>query len=145
MLRIFLFALILMPLYFSNAFAAYDAASHPPLYLHGEKAINYAEGMILKGNAAWYGKRVHGNRTASGKRFNMHTYTAAHRTLPLGTVVRVTNLKNKKTVVVTVTDRGPLSERFAIDLSYRAARDIHMIKLGVVPVSIKILRLPKRK
>lgn len=72
------------------------------------------------GMASWYGPGFHGKRTASGERYNMYAMTAAHRTLPFGTTVRVTNLKNNKSVVVRINDRGPFKAGRVIDLSKAA-------------------------
>lgn len=88
----------------------------------------------VKGKATWYGKEFHRRRTTSGERFNMYGYTAAHRSLPLGTRVLVTNLANGKSVMVRVNDRGPRSRRWIIDLSYAAARKIGMRGTGDVSV-----------
>ncbi len=81
---------------------------------------------MVSGKASWYGKRFHRRRTASGERFDMYGYTAAHRTLPFGTRLLVTHVDNGKSVVVKVNDRGPHSRRLVIDLSYAAARKIGM-------------------
>jgi rare lipoprotein A len=91
-----------------------------------------------EGRGSWYGKPQHGGPTASGERFNMYALTAAHRTLRLGTHVRVTNLKNGRQVEVRINDRGPYG-RCIIDLSYAAAQRLDMIKSGVVPVRIEVL------
>lgn len=91
----------------------------------------------VSGRASWYGT---GKRTASGERFDKWGLTAAHRTLPFGTRVRVTNLKNGKTVVVRINDRGPFIHGRIIDLSQGAAQQIGMIKAGVVPVTLEVLR-----
>lgn len=112
------------------------------IYLSGEKKKNYHVGQHIEGVAAWYGERVHGNFTTSGQRFHHGKLTAAHRTLPFGTVVRVTNKKTKKHVTVVINDRGPLSKRFEIDISRRAAEIIGMRRMGIAPVSIKIVSLP---
>jgi hypothetical protein len=93
----------------------------------------------LQGVASWYGYPHHGRLTASGRRFNMYELTAAHRTLPLGTRLRVTNLGNGRAVTVTITDRGPFVKRRVIDLSYAAAREIGMIGPGTAPVQLEIL------
>ena len=93
----------------------------------------------LQGVASWYGYPHHGRLTASGRRFNMYELTAAHRTLPLGTRLRVTNLSNGRAVTVTITDRGPFVKRRVIDLSYAAAREIGMIGPGTAPVQLEIL------
>ncbi len=75
-----------------------------------------------KGQASWYGPTFHGRRTASGERYNMHDFTAAHRTLPFGTIVKVTNPANGKSALVRITDRGPFHGNRIIDLSYAAAQ-----------------------
>jgi rare lipoprotein A (peptidoglycan hydrolase) len=93
----------------------------------------------LQGVASWYGYPHHGRLTASGRRFNMYELSAAHRTLPLGTRLRVTNLSNGRAVTVTITDRGPFVKRRVIDLSYAAAREIGMIGRGTAPVQLEIL------
>jgi rare lipoprotein A len=93
----------------------------------------------LQGVASWYGYPHHGRMTASGQRFNMYALTAAHRTLPIGTRVRVTNLLNGRVVTVTVTDRGPFVNNRMLDLSYAAAREIDMIGPGTVPVQLEII------
>lgn len=95
---------------------------------------------ILEGNASWYGPNFKGRPTASGEKFKPGKLTAAHKTLPLGTVARVTNLKNGKSVTVRINDRGPFVEGRILDLSRGAAKKIDMIKDGVVPVRIKILK-----
>jgi peptidoglycan lytic transglycosylase len=93
----------------------------------------------LQGVASWYGYPHHGRMTASGRRFNMYELTAAHRTLPLGTRVRVTNLRNGRAVTVTVTDRGPFVHQRMLDLSYAAAREIDMLGPGTAPVQLEII------
>jgi rare lipoprotein A len=77
--------------------------------------------------------------TASGQRFDVHELTAAHRTLPLGARVRVTNLLNGRSVVVTITDRGPFVKKRVIDLSYAAARQIGLLSPGIAPVQLEVL------
>ncbi|WAP70157.1 septal ring lytic transglycosylase RlpA family protein [Jiella pelagia] len=91
------------------------------------------------GNASYYGKRFHGRRTANGERFNMNAMTAAHKSLPFGTKVRVTNRRNGKSVVVRINDRGPYAHGRVIDLSRGAASRIGMIHSGTAPVQIDIL------
>jgi rare lipoprotein A len=93
----------------------------------------------LQGIASWYGYPHHGRLTASGRRFDMYQLTAAHRTLPLGTRLRVTNLINGHSVTVTITDRGPFVKDRVIDLSYAAARKIGMIGPGTAPVRLELL------
>lgn len=92
------------------------------------------------GEASFYSTDYHGRRTANGERYNMFRYTAAHPTLPFGSKVRVTNLENKRKVVVRINDRGPFVKNRIIDLSYAAARKLKMIKDGVARVRIEVLK-----
>jgi rare lipoprotein A len=93
----------------------------------------------IRGMASWYGPGFHGNRSASGEIFNQNALTAAHRNLPFGTQVRVTNLNNGQSVVVRINDRGPYSGGRVIDLSAAAARAVGLMQAGVAPVSIDVL------
>jgi rare lipoprotein A len=102
------------------------------------KTLNVrAIGPCQIGTAAWYGGRYIGRRTSSGEPLDQIHATAAHRTLPLNSLVRVTNLNNGRSVVVRITDRGPVSERLLIDMSPRAADELAMKTAGIVPVSIE--------
>lgn len=92
------------------------------------------------GNASWYGGLFHGRRAASGERFDMHAHTAAHKTLPFGTLLLVTNLANGKTTLVRVTDRGPYSHGRTLDVSRAAAEALGMIRSGVAQVRYTILK-----
>jgi rare lipoprotein A len=89
------------------------------------------------GRASWYGKRFNGRKTASGERYNMHAMTAAHKTLPLASYVRVTNTSNQKSVVVKINDRGPYVRGRVIDLSYAAARELGLQTAGTARVQIQ--------
>jgi rare lipoprotein A len=91
------------------------------------------------GRASWYGKQFDGRDTASGERYDMFQLTAAHLTLPLGTMVRVTNLRNSKSVVVRINDRGPMVVGRIIDLSYGAARMLQLAERGVEKVRLDVL------
>ena len=91
------------------------------------------------GTASWYGKKFHGRLTASGERYDMYAMTAAHKSLPLPTYVRVTNVNNNRSVVVRVNDRGPFVENRLIDLSYAAAAKLDMLLEGTAPVRIVAL------
>ena len=91
------------------------------------------------GDASYYGREFHGKATASGEKFDMNALTAAHRTLPFGTRVRVTNLANKKSVVVRINDRGPFKAGRIIDLSYAAAKRIKMVDAGVARVEVVVV------
>ena len=98
------------------------------------------KGRSQVGMASWYGKKFHGRPTSSGEIFDMYKLTAAHKELPLGTRVRVTNLKNRKSVIVKVNDRGPFVKGRIIDLSYGAAKKIGMVEDGVTRVRVEIVR-----
>lgn len=107
----------------------------------------YGTGDILDGKtqvglASWYGDKEHGRKTASGERFNKNAFTAAHRTLPFGTVARVTNLENGRDVIVKINDRGPFVRGRIIDLSYGSARSIDLIRSGVSRVKVEVLSSP---
>lgn len=104
--------------------------------------VVYSKSFIQYGLASWYGSEWHGRRTASGEVYNMYDHTAAHRTLPFGTEVLVTNLSNGKRVVVKVNDRGPFKEGRIIDLSYAAAKKIGIIKSGIARVKLELHRPP---
>lgn len=97
------------------------------------------EGKTQTGIASWYGDKEHNRKTASGERFNKNAYTAAHRTLPFGTMVRVTNLNNGRDVVVKINDRGPFIRGRIIDLSYAAAKSVGLVKSGVAKVKVDVL------
>ncbi len=111
--------------------------------------LSSAEGYREKGVASWYGADFHGKRTANGEIYNMYAYTAAHKTLPFNTYVKVTNLRNGRSTIVRINDRGPFVRNRIIDLSYSAARDIGMARAGTAPVLIETVALarhnPSRK
>jgi len=94
----------------------------------------------MRGIAVWYGARHHGRRTASGEPFDMYRFTAAHKTLPFQSLVRVTRDDTRQSVVVRITDRGPFSESRVIDLSWAAAYDLGIVERGTVPVHLELLR-----
>ncbi len=96
-------------------------------------------GPVQLGTASWYGPGFHGRHTSSGEIYDQYDLTAAHRTLPLGTRVAVTNLQNGKEVEVRINDRGPFVKDRMIDLSYAAARILGMIGPGTVPVRLEVL------
>jgi len=96
-------------------------------------------GYTEEGNASWYGEPFHGRRASNGEVYDMYKLTAAHRTLPFETMVRVTNVSNGKFTVVRITDRGPFVDNRIIDLSLAAAREIESVGPGVVPVRVEVL------
>jgi rare lipoprotein A len=106
----------------------------------GERPVAAERGDAERGDASYYAHDFHGRKTASGEHFDMHELTAAHRTLPMGTRVRVTNLDNGRDVVVRINDRGPFKRGRVIDVSYEAAKTLDMVASGVAPVKVEVLR-----
>lgn len=102
------------------------------------------KGNVQTGLASWYGPDFHGKPTSNKEIYNMYEMTAAHKTLPFGTKVMVTNLDNGRAAVVRINDRGPFVGDRIIDLSYAAARILDMVGPGVVPVRIEILKQKPR-
>ena len=125
--------------------AAASAASRPTSQhytpVRGEKVVAYHKGSRINGTAAWYGGAKH-VRTSSGERFADSGMTAAHRTMPFGTKVKVMNRRNGRSVFVTINDRGPMTAKFCIDLSRGAAARIGMVQAGTAPVELEIVELP---
>jgi len=137
-----LLLLFLLPIIFScgkKGIDTYPAREEPP-------SSGYViEGSTQIGLASWYGLEEHNRYAASGERFSKHAYTAAHKTLPMGTVVRVTNLENGRDVIVTINDRGPFVGDRIIDLSHAPAKSVDMIQRGVVKVKVEILSSPSTR
>lgn len=98
-----------------------------------------SDGFVEYGKASWYGKEFHGRRTSSGEVYDMYQKTAAHKTLPMGTYVKVINFTNNKQTVVRINDRGPFVKGRIIDLSYAAARDIGLVDPGVAEAKVVAL------
>ncbi len=96
-------------------------------------------GDTFSGVASWYGRDFHGKKTSNGEYYNMYDLTAAHKTLPMNTMVKVTNLRNNRSVVVRVNDRGPFVNNRIIDLSYAAAKRLGMIAKGTAPVRLEVV------
>lgn len=120
---------------------------NPPFYeVLGQRyfVLPTSAGYQEQGIASWYGPDFHGKLTSTGEIYDMHQLTAAHPTLPLPTTVKVTNLTNGKSVVVTVNDRGPFARNRIIDLSYEAARQIDMIGPGTAQVEVTALNVVHR-
>lgn len=101
-----------------------------------------ARGYEEEGVASWYGEDFHGLKTSSGEIYDMHAMTAAHKTLPLGTYVRVQNLTNNRTVDLRINDRGPFAKGRIIDLSYAAAQALDVVRPGTAPVRVVALGVP---
>lgn len=118
--------------------------SHPTMRPYVVRGIRYHPTVVrvgdnFRGNASWYGPAFHGKLTSNGETYNMYDMTAAHKTLPMNTIVRVTNKNNGLSAVVRVNDRGPFIATRIIDLSKSAASKINMIGTGTAPVTIEIL------
>ena len=118
------------------AFSSRSASAEPAREKHRASAT---QGAVEVGRISFYGARFHGQRTASGERFDQHALTAAHPTLPFGTRLRVTNLANGKSVVVRVNDRGPFTKNRILDVSRAAAQQLGMIDAGVVRARVEVL------
>ncbi|MEA3522492.1 MAG: septal ring lytic transglycosylase RlpA family protein [Campylobacterota bacterium] len=118
--------------------------SHPtmrPYTIHGKRYYPSVVhvGEIFHGRASWYGPNFHGKLTSNGETYDMHEMTAAHKTLPMNTIVRATNKTNGRAVIVRINDRGPFVETRIIDLSKEAAIKIDMIKTGTAPIKLEII------
>ncbi len=117
----------------------------PPAIAFAKPARPHPFADALHGFATWYGAVRDGHFTASGERFDMTEMTAAHKSLPFGTIVRVIDLRTKKSVVVRVNDRGTLPGNHIIDLSYAAADQLDLVKTGIAQVRLEILKLGGKK
>lgn len=126
----------LLPILFASIVLAGDCAQRKAPS-SSPASIAHHHGEI--GEASWYGKAHQGQRTASGENFDMHALTAAHRTLPFGTIVRVTDLGNGRSVNVRINDRGPVRADRIIDLSYEAARKLGFVARGTARVKITVV------
>ncbi len=96
-------------------------------------------GNVYRGIASWYGPNFHGKKTSNGEWYDMYAMTAAHKTLPMNTIVKVTNLLNGKSAIVRINDRGPFVKNRIIDLSYAAAKKIGIVAHGTAPVRLEVL------
>ncbi len=101
-------------------------------------------GKTFRGRASWYGPNFHGKKTSNGETYNMWQMTAAHKTLPMNTVVKVTNKDNGRSIVVRINDRGPFVNTRIIDLSKKGAIELDMVKTGTAPVKLEILGFNKK-
>jgi len=135
---------------FEDGFSVFDLP--PPPHVHPEDAVDittiepreeHAAGEVVRdlgtGHASYYGRRFHGRQTANGERFDMRAMTAAHKTLPFGSMVRVTNTRNGRSIIVRINDRGPFIKGRVIDLSRGAAERIGLVQTGVGMVHMELL------
>ncbi len=129
---------------------AFASAKDINILSYVDRGIKYypkyvRKGYVKYGKASWYGKPFHGKLTANGERYNMYNMTAAHRTYAMGTILKVTNLRNKRSVKVRINDRGPFYNTRNIDLSYGAAKKLGMVHKGVGKVKIEVLASNSKK
>jgi rare lipoprotein A len=121
--------------------AASPVTRPTPKLVEDVEAERRTPASLLHGVASWYGSVFNGRQTASGEKFDMNAMTACHPTLPFGTQIKVVNLRNRKSVVVRVTDRGYLLEGRMLDLSYGAAKQLGMVDAGLARVKVEILKM----
>jgi rare lipoprotein A len=123
----------------TNSTPAPAASSKPAARRNRPAVPPLPQGFTEEGNASWYGIPFNGRRSSNGEIYDMYRMTAAHRTYPFDTMVRVTNLSNGKSTVVRITDRGPFVENRVIDLSFAAAQEIESVGPGVVRVRLEVI------
>jgi rare lipoprotein A len=121
--------------YFSNPIQSAEASRRHTVHVAKAHKTNHHTKTHHQSTASWYGAEFHGKRTANGERFNMYAMTAAHKTLPLSSYAEVTNLKNHRSVIVRINDRGPFHGKRALDLSYAAARELGIRGTGTVQIT----------
>jgi len=119
--------------YFTNPIQSADASGR--LSMAKKKTHSSSHPISHRQKASWYGAAFHGKRTANGERYNMYAMTAAHKTLPLSSYAEVTNLKNHRSVIVRINDRGPFHGRRAMDLSYAAAKELGINGIGSIKIN----------
>ena len=151
MLAIFLFSAILFTGCASKKKRVYKATGHTSAArhrstmrsykVHGKRyQPTYVEvGQKMKGISSWYGPNFHGKYTSNGERYNMHARTAAHKTWPMDTMVRVHNLQNGKRTIVRINDRGPFVRGRIIDCSYKAGKEVGLDRMGIAKVEIEVV------
>ena len=121
----------------------FTPAMEAPLVAHLTKAEKPIK--VWVGNASWYGPGFQGRKTANGERYDTEALTAAHPSLPFGAIVRLVNRRTGAFEVVRINDRGPYQEGREIDVSYRVARKIGLVKSGVCQVRLELLQLPPHR
>jgi rare lipoprotein A len=131
--------------FFSNPISSAEAAKRSSRHHHHShhSGRHHHSGPSdgKHGTASWYGSDFHGKKTANGERYDMYAMTAAHKTLPLSSYAQVTNLKNKRSVIVRINDRGPFHGHRVMDLSYAAAKELGLQQRGTASIKITPLAL----
>ncbi|CUT03830.1 septal ring lytic transglycosylase RlpA family protein [Candidatus Chrysopegis kryptomonas] len=129
------FAFLVVVFLFESCASAIRYSTQDTSFKNSEK--------VQIGVASYYGEEFHGRVTTSGEPYNMNDLTAAHPTLPIGTLVKVTNLANNKSVIVRINDRGPFKKNRIIDVSYEAAKQLGFLNDGTALVKIEVIKLPQ--
>jgi rare lipoprotein A len=140
--------LLLLPAAAVLAEEVSSPATQPPAIVRAQPdqvAADKPAAGVVTGVASWYGGKFQGRKTASGEIFDTRAFTAAHQTLPFGTMIKVTNLDTGRTTTVRITDRGPFVDNRIIDVSQAAAIELDMMKTGVARVSLEVLDRPAGK
>lgn len=133
-------SIIVLSSFFSSLVTTAEASQRKNHRHHYKHHRHHAEpGDGKQGLASWYGHQFQGRRTANGERYDMNAMTAAHNSLPLSSYVEVTNLRNNRSVIVRINDRGPFHGRRVMDLSYAAAKELGIQKTGTASVQIRPL------
>lgn len=129
------------------AYEPYRSLNNRPYEILGKRyyPMTTGKGYEASGGASWYGQKFHGHLTSNGETYNMFAMTAAHKTLPLPSFVKVTNLQNDKTAIVRVNDRGPFHSNRIIDLSYAAAKKLGFHKQGTTEVKLEVIYVDENK
>lgn len=131
--------LLIIPIFFLSCVTVDRNARQNSTYTQSRNR-NSPNADYIVGISSYYGKKYHGRKTANGETFNMYDLTAAHKTLPFGTILEVENLTNNKKVIVRINDRGPFVRSRILDLSFAAAEKIDMINNGTATIRAKIIK-----
>lgn len=121
----------------------YNVANFRPYRINGQfyTPLLTGKGHVEHGIASWYGQKFHGHSTANGEIFDMYELSAAHKTLPLPSFARITNLANQKTIIVRINDRGPFANDRILDLSFAAAKALDYLSTGTTPIRLEVLHV----
>ena len=133
----YIFCLFILTLFSCISSPRYTSSYSPSSSSSQDKS--YTVKKIIKGVSSWYGQDFHGNLTANGEVYDMYGLTAAHKTMPYNTWVRVTNLDNEKSLILRINDRGPYAKGRILDCSYGAAKKLGFVEVGTANVKIEVI------
>ena len=133
----YIFCLLILTLFSCISSPRYTSSYSPSSSSSLNKS--YIGKKIIKGVSSWYGQDFHGNLTANGEVYDMYGLTAAHKTMPYNTWVRVTNLDNEKSLILRINDRGPYAKGRILDCSYGAAKKLGFVEVGTANVKIEVI------